>query len=905
MMFFARAAAARRLAAIWFFLQVALVACAVDQLKFSLLLPRSLKGYGDLCDDIRNALDLYVAQKNAVYNTNNVNITLIFYDTEYNDTIAAAAVSESVANGALGILGELASGMAGPVANQLVPSQIMQCAGSTTAAGLNQKQYRYFFRTIPADDNQGVVLNQILSQYGWKRIGMIYADTTYGNGIANSLLAKAAASQVTVLANEKFNPDYSNVPTALRNVKDSGARIIVVVCDPPDHMVLVPIARKLGMYGPQFVWISTETALDVAPKIRAGITAGTYTQADLDAVNGLLISNPVEGQGTLYDTFKADYRAKHNKDTGQYSLFFTDCLRLMLAGLENYQTTSHTPWSQIAAGQGYPRDLTKLLGPLTVAASTGVTGHVEFDQNFDRVGIYQVINIVNGTNVVIGATTNATYNVVSNGVSAIFASGTSDIPTSELVFFPDWTEYRDPIAIVLMVLYVVMMIVNFVSIALVYRWRTHTQIKSLSPEFMITMGLSMQLAYAAIFTLIGEQTQQKCVARPWLYGLAFAVVTSCLIGKSYRLSRVFANKRLSTPIGMTQLLPLTGAVALGEFLILAVWTGYSPLKPHKVSDIVTATYVNVCMSDRGNGGFVGAILGYNALLLLATTWLAVATRNVPSRFSDAKFVALTVYSLLIWCTLIITMSFISGSSPHLVFYITSFGVLFVTTTTWALLIGRVVISHWSELQALKSDAPTNPLTDQSKSTMLISPVVGVKKTLPLVPASTTNSQQAGQSITQHGDVGLRGLIAQFPVKAITILPFLSKWELFEAVLTIMPVPRLYLRSVTPGAAEKSYCIDAATLNVSRQNVLGSGSTSSSQAEPGSEDQGVLAFQIEFGGRRMLFETSDEKQFEQWYNLLRLASKRTNDGQSGSSSAPSQNTASRPGAGAAGDRSQQV
>ncbi|KAI8820253.1 periplasmic binding protein-like I [Fimicolochytrium jonesii] len=888
-----RSPAARLFAAICLLLQVSLAICAVDQLKFSLLLPRSLEGYGELCDDIKNALDLFVAQKNAVYNTNNVNISLTFYDTQYKAAIAAAAVTDSVSNGAIGILGELASGMAGPVSNQLLPNQIMQCSGSTTAAGLNQKQYRYFFRTIPADDNQGVVLNQILSRYGWKRIGMIYADTSYGNGIANSLLSKAAASQVTVLANEKFNTDYSNLQTALQNVKDSGARIIVVVCEPPDYMLLVPAARKLGMYGPQFVWISTEAAMGVAANLRAGIPAGTYTQADLDAVNGLLISNPVEGQGALYDQFNADYKAKFSKDTGQYSLFFTDCLRLMLAGLENYQTTSGTPWSQIAAGQGYPRDLTKLLGPLTLAASTGLTGHVEFDRNFDRVGTYQVVNIVKGSNVVIGATTNATYNVVSNGVSAIFASGTTDIPTSELVFFPDWTEYKDPIAIVLMVLYAVMMGVNFASIALVYKWRSHTQVKALSPEFMIIMGLAMQLAYATIFTLIGEQTQSKCMARPWLYGFAFVVVTSCLIGKSYRLSRVFANKRLATPIGMAQLLPLTGMFALGELIILAVWTGYSPLKPQRVSNITTATFVNVCMSDRGNGGFVGTILGYNAVLLVATTWLAIATRNVPSRFSDAKFIALAVYSLLIWCTLIIAMSFIGGSSPSLVFYITSFGVLFVTTTTWALLIGRVVISHWSELQALKFDESTNPLKDQSKSTMLVAPAGAVKKSHPLGAPLSTNSQQTGQPITQHGDVGLRGLIAQFPVKAITILPWLSKWELFEAVLTIMPVPRLYLRSVTPGAAEKAYCVDAATLRVSRRNINGTGST---VAESGSEDRGVPAFEIEFGGRRMLFEASDEKQFEQWYNLLRMASKRMNDGQSGSSSVPS-HTAPRSAAGA--------
>ncbi|KND02604.1 uncharacterized protein SPPG_03057 [Spizellomyces punctatus DAOM BR117] len=838
------------------------VAYGLVDLKFGSILPLSYAGLADLSADIQLALDLALSDYNTrVFNPLNVNVSIVYADSQFTPAVAKSYARQFASQGLLGVIGEMGSGVTQPIALELADREILQCSGSATSEDLSLKQYRYFFRTIPPDSVQGFVLGQIVDTFGWKKLGLIYQDTAYGKGIMTNLRAHAAATDITVLTNQPYvnADDYED---AVKALKASDARIIVWTGVYAELVDIVPIARRHGLFGPNYVWIATENAISAIDAIRSRIATGASSADDLASLSGLLISTPVEGQGSRFDNFSASYSSTYHNSMGQYSAFFVDCLSIMLDGLTKYQNTSNSTWNDIAQGK-FPRDLTVLLKP--VDGLTGLTGPIHFNTNFDRIGSYKVLNFHQGDLTKIGETVDETYNVQRNNNTVIFASGTPVVPADRPVLVPDWFEYGHAVSVIIMILYGAMMAINFASLVIVFLWRRRKEVKALSPEFMIIMGLGMQLSYGAVFTLIGEQTTVKCMARPWLYGISFAIVMGCLIGKAFRIWKVFANERLAAPIRFLQILRLAGAFSIGESIILLVWSIYSPLSPLMVANKEKGTFTYVCVSPEQSDVFNGVIFGYNGLLLLAATYLAAVTRNVPSRYSESKFIALTVYSLLIWCTLIIVVSYSAGAATTLVFFIITFGVLFVTTTTWALLIGRVILSQ------LTNDPADEIASLPSTPKLMRQNAVGAGeafKSASQLPMSANSSTKIPSPLASQM---LRGDISEFPVKITS--SWISRWERYELIFTLVPVARLALRPVASDKeGGRSYCVDISKVQATKANVKGVKN----------------CFEIVAPGITLLVQATSEEQVQDWLRRMKQAGcLRGEDSTGRTSSAPGQ------------------
>ncbi|KAJ3157721.1 hypothetical protein HDU89_000098 [Geranomyces variabilis] len=647
-------------------LLLALLQCVVGQiLRFHTVL--LLNGtYSGLAKSAKNTLEL-AAQNLSATLPAGVSIQLEHLNSFQKPDISVARAVQAAAEGTLGVIGELASSNSLPMAIKLAETRTLQCSVSSSGA-LSKKNSRYFFRTIPEDSAQGNVLSSVIKAYGWTSVGIIYAGSSYAKGIADQLASDLSSSgDIKVIFYAQYDMDsYQTTEWEAR-----------------DLITFVPYARAVGLFGPMYSWVCPETALGVPNAIASAIAQGDMVQADADALNGLLITSPMEGFGVPYDNLQAQYKDKYSESIQQYSGFYYDCLLCMVNFLTLYQSsTPGATWADIAAGN-FPRDLAPLLNSSMQANTVGVSGKLIFNNNFDRIGAYELVNVYHGVSRTIGSTVDTDYKLVLTA-NATFFSGTHTIPSSDTVLQPNWYNYQDPLALVLEVLYALMMLITAASIMFVHMWRERPEVKALSPQFMMIMGGAMELAFATMFVSIGKQSTFTCNFRAWLFAISFGIIMGCLIAKTYRIWRVFANERLASPLGIVQILRMAGAFTLGEAMIMATWSAYSPLLPTLITDKATGTYNHICEWVTGNSAFVGAVFAYNAALAAVATYLAVATRSVPSKYSEAKYIAFTVYSLLIWCTLIIAVSFTSGTSSSLAFLIQSFGVLFVTSTTWAL-----------------------------------------------------------------------------------------------------------------------------------------------------------------------------------------------------------------------------
>ncbi len=79
---------------------------------------------------------------------------------------------------------------------------------NTATVSYSKLEFTYYVKTVPSDAYMPVVYLQIVHQYSWKNIGVIYSDEVWGQGIYNTLLAQALIKNINI-ANED---EYRKIP---------------------------------------------------------------------------------------------------------------------------------------------------------------------------------------------------------------------------------------------------------------------------------------------------------------------------------------------------------------------------------------------------------------------------------------------------------------------------------------------------------------------------------------------------------------------------------------------------------------------------------------------------------------------------------------------------------------------
>lgn len=105
---------------------------------------------------------------------------------------------------------------------QVTSSQVpMISSGATSTAfsGLND----YFFRTIPPDTVQGVVLGQIIVQDGVKNLAIAVFNDEYGTSLRDVVAKTVGDAGVNVVYGEKetFDPTETSFSSMVTNIKST------------------------------------------------------------------------------------------------------------------------------------------------------------------------------------------------------------------------------------------------------------------------------------------------------------------------------------------------------------------------------------------------------------------------------------------------------------------------------------------------------------------------------------------------------------------------------------------------------------------------------------------------------------------------------------------------------------
>ncbi|CAB9516312.1 acid type B receptor subunit 2 [Seminavis robusta] len=222
--------------------------------------------------------------------------------------------------------------------------------------------------------------------------------------------------------------------------------------------------------------------------------------------------------------------------------------------------------------------------------------------------------------------------------------------------------------------------INFLLIASsacwLYQHRRAAQIKVAQPLFLSLVLLGCMISTSTIFTFVQEDDSSAgvenvpfCMLTPWLYSVGFSITFGSLFAKIRRVYYLFRAAATMTRATVTakETILVVGGILLIDVSILTVWTVMDPWEWHR--EPVTVDQYGYTLSSEG------------------------FCRDIPTQFSEGKFVALAVISnlqIFLICVPIVVL--IDGSDSKTGVFVRCVAVFLNDFAVIALVIGNLVYS---------------------------------------------------------------------------------------------------------------------------------------------------------------------------------------------------------------------
>lgn len=253
------------------------------------------------------------------------------------------------------------------------------CSGATLAASTLATQYKvpmispastsprltteagdYVFRTIPSDAGQGVFAADLISKAGLKRLGVLYSNEPYGQGLAEVVKAQFEKDGGTVVAYEAVEREATDVSAAIGKIKAAKPDSLYIVSGAAAQNAASLLAVKAA-------------GLSVKLYGAEGFTDKTILNDAADAAEGLTVTAVAEGS----ESFIAKYKAAYNTTPGVYTAQAYDAFAAIGEALKAGANTGE-----------------EIKNALYKVDFQGASGHVKFDKNGDPVeGKYSVFTV--------------------------------------------------------------------------------------------------------------------------------------------------------------------------------------------------------------------------------------------------------------------------------------------------------------------------------------------------------------------------------------------------------------------------------------------------------------------------------------------------------------------------------
>lgn len=301
---------------------------------------------------IRNGVEL--AQNNSEQP-----LRVIYEDSKCDGREAASAMTKlATVDGVDAVIGEVCSGATLAAAPIAATNQVVMVSASSTSPDLSDNQW--VFRTIPSDALQGEFAAQLISEDGHETLAILHGNEEYGVGLADTLEETFSGE---VVAREAFTRGSVDMRTQLTKINSENPDALYIVSNSPDSAIAaLTQAQELG--------------LDVAVYGSEGLKSEDVTAGAGSAADGLVVSSVSSGS----EEFAQAHQEHFGSAPGPFAAQAYDAY----TALERAYATGASSGEELRQA-------------LVDMEFSGASGEIDFDENGDVSGNYEVFVVEDGS----------------------------------------------------------------------------------------------------------------------------------------------------------------------------------------------------------------------------------------------------------------------------------------------------------------------------------------------------------------------------------------------------------------------------------------------------------------------------------------------------------------------------
>lgn len=259
------------------------------------------------------------------------NVEIVVRDDQTNPDVAEMQAHDLIEQEhVVGIIGSLASSASlrvADVANAAHIPQVSCCSTSQSLSTAQPEADRYFFRTVPSDLLQAVVIAKQANTRGCMRLGILHLNDAYGQPFGDAIRSnyEAITTSGAVVAEVPFMPGRPSYADEVQMLADANPDCVALVAFPDSGGFILRDWHSLTS-PPEVTWMGTDGIRD------PGLVTAAGDPAFVDGVTG---SAPIIAPTTqTYNEFAASYDAAFGAETGIFGGNQYDAAVLLVLAIE-------------------------------------------------------------------------------------------------------------------------------------------------------------------------------------------------------------------------------------------------------------------------------------------------------------------------------------------------------------------------------------------------------------------------------------------------------------------------------------------------------------------------------------------------------------------------------------------
>ncbi len=322
-------------------------------------------------------------------------IVLIIKDSKTSPAEGVKCAKELISQGVKVIIGAMSSSVTRAILNYVKDKDVIILNGGSTSPYFTYNDpNNVFFRTCPSDELQGIVMAIIARNRGFKTASILYIDNSYGKGLANKFEEEFKKGGGRIIAKVPYKPGKSSYKEEVIKAFSKNPMLCVLIGYPQSGSAIVREWLKEG-YGGFFIFSE-------------GLKNEAFIKGAGDAnLEGMVGTAPYVG-GPNYDKFAKMFMKKYGENPSNYVWCDTHYDLMMLLAFAMLKAKSFEPSKLKSAlvEVSNPPGITVTPGEFERGKKLieigedinyeGASGPVDFDENGDVLGTYEMWKISGG-----------------------------------------------------------------------------------------------------------------------------------------------------------------------------------------------------------------------------------------------------------------------------------------------------------------------------------------------------------------------------------------------------------------------------------------------------------------------------------------------------------------------------